>query len=81
MVAYCSLSVVSVNVLPTISVVTRVSTVLPPLPTSPVSPLSPLAPLGIPKLSVKLGVSPVILAVALVPASKVVTAPIDIFGV
>ena len=41
----------------------------------------PSNPLGIPKLRVKSGVFPVILAVALVPASKVVTVPIVIFGV
>ena len=74
------LSIVNDKVVPDILVVTKLSEE-PVLPVSPVSPLSPLSPLGIPRLRVRLGVVPVMLAVALLPASNVVIVPIVILGV
>ena len=50
-------------------------------PVEPELPVSPFSPFGMPKLRVKLGAVPVILAVALLPATNVDTVPIVILGV
>ena len=70
-VAVWYLSVVNDKVVPDILVVTKVS-LLPPVPFST---------FGIPKFNNGFSVVPVILAVALIPLSSVVTVPICKFGV